>query len=115
MQGKGEFIFVFFLCSALCLTLLLQTYKGDPIPLFGPLQDGMVVRGEVLPELVRLTAMTANRYVRFCFEGYRRPFPTRRLRINEVVERYAAPLCAVCPCVLMFCADTKSTRHPSRC
>jgi len=60
----------------------------------------MVVRGEVLPELVRLTAMTANRYVRFCFEGYRRPFPTRRLRINEVVERYVALLSAAL-CVLV--------------
>ena len=81
-------------------SMCIQTYKGDPIPLFGPLQDGMVVRASVLPELVRLTAATANRYIRFCFDGYRRPFPTRRTRINEIIERCGS-VCVLC-CVVFF-------------
>eukprot|EP00698_Gefionella_okellyi_P016069 TRINITY_DN4573_c0_g1_i1.p1 TRINITY_DN4573_c0_g1~~TRINITY_DN4573_c0_g1_i1.p1 ORF type:complete len:1547 (+),score=326.92 TRINITY_DN4573_c0_g1_i1:63-4703(+) len=64
-----------------------KTYKGVPIPFFGPLQDGMIIRKELVTDLVRQTAITANRSVRFCFDGYKRPFPTRRQRLNELIER----------------------------
>jgi hypothetical protein len=63
--------------------------KEDKVPLFGPLQDGMVVEPHVLVPLVRATAICANRAVRSTQPGYIRPYPTRDRYIAELVSRHA--------------------------
>ncbi|KAL0489675.1 hypothetical protein AKO1_009120 [Acrasis kona] len=55
---------------------------------FGPLQDGMIVDKESLAPLVRMTAINANKAVRYQQPGYKKPYPTRRELINEIVERF---------------------------
>jgi len=42
----------------------------------------------MISTLVRMTAIQANRSVRFNTEGYTRPYPTRRRAIQEIVQRY---------------------------
>ena len=59
--------------------------------MFGPLRDGMLVRGEVLPRLVRITALNANRTVRYANRAYQHPYPTREHYLREIIERYADP------------------------
>ena len=55
----------------------IQIYRKEKVPLFGPLVHGMCISKTLLPTLVRLTAIAANRTVRFNTGGYCRPFPTR--------------------------------------
>jgi hypothetical protein len=69
----------------------IQVYKKDTTQLFGPLVHGMCVEKKVLAPLVRLTAIQANRAVRFNTEGYSRPYPTRKRAIAEIVQRYKVP------------------------
>jgi hypothetical protein len=88
----------------------------ESIDAFGPLQDSMLVRPEVLPFLVRVTAVQANRKVQtkaslhyYCFEvmtpfvsqvrltqvDFKQPQPTRLKLLQELHQRYQ-PLAQVC-------------------
>ena len=88
----------------------------ESIDAFGPLQDSMLVRPEVLPFLVRVTAVQANRKVQteaswhfYCSEvmapfvsqvrltqvDFKQPQPTRLKLLQELHQRYQ-PLAQVC-------------------
>lgn len=68
----------------------IQIYrKEEKVPLFGPLMNGMVVTKENLAPLVRLTAINANRAVRYNTQGYAHPYPTRKKYIADIISRYA--------------------------
>jgi hypothetical protein len=69
----------------------IQIHAKDKVPPFGPLQSGMIVSESVLVPLVRITALNANRAVRFSTPGYDRPFPTRKKYIDEIIDRHALP------------------------
>lgn len=64
------------------------TKEEANIPMIGPLVDAMIVDRKALAPLVRQTAINANRAVRYNQEGYKRPYPTRREIIDEIVERF---------------------------
>lgn len=51
---------------------------------FGPLQDWSIVPAISLPELVRQTAINANRNVRMSQKGFNRSYPTRETQLKEV-------------------------------
>jgi len=66
----------------------VQILRKSHVRPFGPLQDGMVLRGSVLAPLVRLTALNANRSVRYAQATFVRPMPTRRRYIEEMAEKF---------------------------
>jgi hypothetical protein len=66
----------------------VRVHAKDSIEAFGPLQDHMLVRAEVLPFLVRATAVHANRKVRHTQVDYRQPQPTRLRMLEEIRNRY---------------------------
>jgi len=66
----------------------IQVFRKPGLNLFGPLLDGMVVRKELLGQLVRQTAMNANRYVRYNTQGYEPPYPTRHRYLNDLAQRF---------------------------
>lgn len=68
---------------------LVKIHSKDRVPPFGPLLSGMVVYEADLPELVRQTAMNANRVCRSQTSIYVRPYPTRKKLVDEIVDRYA--------------------------
>ncbi|KAF1323598.1 hypothetical protein FI667_g10405, partial [Globisporangium splendens] len=68
---------------------LIQIFSKEKVPLFGPLQSGMVVHQQDLAPLVRQTAMNANRVCRSQTMIYVRPYPTRKKLVDEIVERYS--------------------------
>ncbi|KAE9040512.1 hypothetical protein PR003_g4969 [Phytophthora rubi] len=68
---------------------LIKIHSKDKVPPFGPLQSGMVVHQSDLARLVRQTAMNANRVCRSQTMLYVRPYPTRKILVDEIVERYA--------------------------
>ena len=49
----------------------------------------MVVSGRSLAPLVRLTALTANRSVRYATPGYSHPYPTRQGYVRDIIERHS--------------------------
>ena len=66
----------------------IQIFTKPDVALFGPLLDGMVVDKQHLGTLVRLTAINANKAVRYAQQGYKKPYPTRRDMLNEICERF---------------------------
>ncbi|EFC38122.1 hypothetical protein NAEGRDRAFT_81714 [Naegleria gruberi] len=68
----------------------VRIYTKPEVPLFGPLLDGMIVDKKNLGPLVRMTAINANKAVRYKQKQYRKPFPTRRSHINEIIQRHKA-------------------------
>eukprot|EP00761_Pharyngomonas_kirbyi_P000255 gb/GECH01000255.1/.p1 GENE.gb/GECH01000255.1/~~gb/GECH01000255.1/.p1 ORF type:complete len:1486 (+),score=342.16 gb/GECH01000255.1/:1-4458(+) len=66
----------------------VQIFQKENVPPFGPLRDGMVVDKKVLAPLVRMTAINANRAVRYQEAMYKRPYPTRMQLIEEIVDRF---------------------------
>ncbi len=74
----------------------VRVHAKDNVDAFGPLQDSMLVRAEVLPFLVRATAVQANRKVRLTQVDFKQPQPTRLKLIQEVQQRYV-PLAQALP------------------
>jgi hypothetical protein len=66
----------------------IQIFSKPEVPSFGPLMDGMIVDKKSLAPLVRMTAVNANKAVRYNTDGYNKPYPTRRALINEIIDRY---------------------------
>mmetsp|Transcript_28187 Transcript_28187/g.70760 ORF Transcript_28187/g.70760 Transcript_28187/m.70760 type:complete len:1006 (-) Transcript_28187:79-3096(-) len=66
----------------------VNVFEKENVPLIGPLLHGMTMPKRLVPMLVRLSAINANRYVRFQTEGYTRPFTARKRAIEELVKRY---------------------------
>mmetsp|Transcript_16622 Transcript_16622/g.49721 ORF Transcript_16622/g.49721 Transcript_16622/m.49721 type:complete len:1477 (-) Transcript_16622:147-4577(-) len=60
----------------------------ESVPTFGPLQNGMVVSMDLLPQLVRQTAIAANRAVRSTSDVYKPPYSVRAAQIKEINSRY---------------------------
>jgi hypothetical protein len=71
----------------------VQVFRNPVNPLFGPLQHGMVVNKEVLPTLVRETAINADTAIAVQLnpEPYCRPYLNRQRLLAETDERYKAP------------------------
>jgi len=70
----------------------IQILKKSKVPSFGPLRDGMVITRALLGPLVRLTALNANRAIRYSQQGYGRPYPTRAKYINDIISRHSKVL-----------------------
>ena len=43
----------------------IQIFHKEKVPPFGPLKNGMIIKKEILPTLVRETAINGNRAVRY--------------------------------------------------
>eukprot|EP01155_Anaeramoeba_flamelloides_P043323 Anaeramoba_flamelloidesc37102_g1_i1.p1 GENE.c37102_g1_i1~~c37102_g1_i1.p1 ORF type:complete len:228 (+),score=48.73 c37102_g1_i1:386-1069(+) len=66
----------------------IQIFLKDGVKLFGPLIDGMIINKKSLPNLVRTTAMFANKFTRSKQKAYQHPLPTRWDLLVETIERY---------------------------
>ena len=73
--------------SPLPLSCRVQIFSKPSVPPFGPLQPHMVVPFTSLPALVRLTALNANRAIRWSTAGYAAPYPTRKGLLEEVIAK----------------------------
>jgi len=64
----------------------IQIDKNSKIPPFGPLFDGAIIDGDLLPSLVRSTAVNAGRAKRSTLPLFRRHFEERFRCINEISQ-----------------------------
>ncbi|KAJ2680409.1 hypothetical protein GGI25_000701 [Coemansia spiralis] len=67
----------------------INMYCDDQIRPFGPLTDGMVVSAEVLPAVVRTTAINGHRRAtQAFFRSFTHPYVIRQQNINRIVEKH---------------------------
>ena len=68
----------------------VQVFRDLQNNIFGPLQHGMVVSKDILPALVRQTAINADNAItsRITPDPFKRPYATKRKMLNESVDRY---------------------------
>ena len=68
----------------------IQIFRNLENTLFGPLQHGMVVPKDILPALVRETAVNADRIIasRITPEPFSRPFVKKKKMITDTFDRY---------------------------
>ncbi|XP_076833716.1 LOW QUALITY PROTEIN: ral GTPase-activating protein subunit alpha-1 [Brachyhypopomus gauderio] len=82
----------------------VQIIKKPEVPFFGPLFDGAIVDGKILPTVVRATAINASRALKSLIPLYQNLYPLCTwCRGAQGPQRCLKPV--VCLCV--FCVDDK--------
>ncbi|XP_026085063.1 ral GTPase-activating protein subunit alpha-2-like isoform X1 [Carassius auratus] len=84
----------------------VQIMKKPQVPFFGPLFDGAIVTGALLPSLVRATCINASRAVKSRLPLYQRFYEERALYLEAIIqnhkenmtfEDFAAQVFSPCP------------------
>uniref|UniRef100_A0A2D4J6Q2 Rap-GAP domain-containing protein n=1 Tax=Micrurus lemniscatus lemniscatus TaxID=129467 RepID=A0A2D4J6Q2_MICLE len=62
----------------------IQIMKKPEVPFFGPLFDGAIVNGKILPIMVRATAINASRALKSLIPLYQNLYPLTKRKHSEV-------------------------------
>uniref|UniRef100_A0A3Q4GXQ2 Ral GTPase activating protein catalytic subunit alpha 2 n=1 Tax=Neolamprologus brichardi TaxID=32507 RepID=A0A3Q4GXQ2_NEOBR len=71
-----------------CLTKKLSLLGQAPVPFFGPLFNGAIVTGMLLPSLVRATCINASRAVKSRLTLYQSFYEERALYLEAIVQNH---------------------------
>lgn len=66
----------------------VQILKKPQVPFFGPLFDGAIVSGELLPSLVRATCINASRAVKSRLPLYQSFYEERALYLEAIIQNH---------------------------
>lgn len=66
----------------------VQIMKKPQVPFFGPLFDGAIVTGELLPSLVRTTCINASRAVKSRLPLYQSFYEERALYLEAIIQNH---------------------------
>lgn len=66
----------------------VQIMKKPQVPFFGPLFDGAIVTGELLPSLVRATCINASRAVKSRLPLYQSFYEERALYLEAIIQNH---------------------------
>ncbi|NP_001362244.1 ral GTPase-activating protein subunit alpha-1 [Xenopus tropicalis] len=69
----------------------IQIMKKPEIPFFGPLFDGAIVNGKILPGLVRATAINASRALKSLIPLYQNFFEERMRYLDSITQQHLEP------------------------
>ncbi|XP_030740883.1 ral GTPase-activating protein subunit alpha-1 isoform X3 [Echinops telfairi] len=69
----------------------IQIMKKPEVPYFGPLFDGAIVNGKVLPIMVRATAVNASRALKSLIPLYQNFYEERARYLQTVVQHHLEP------------------------
>ncbi|XP_021057143.1 ral GTPase-activating protein subunit alpha-1 isoform X5 [Mus pahari] len=69
----------------------IQIMKKPEVPFFGPLFDGAIVNGKVLPIMVRSTAINASRALKSLIPLYQNFYEERARYLQTVVQHHLEP------------------------
>ncbi|XP_058594812.1 ral GTPase-activating protein subunit alpha-1 isoform X5 [Neofelis nebulosa] len=69
----------------------IQIMKKPEIPFFGPLFDGAIVNGKVLPIMVRATAINASRALKSLIPLYQNFYEERARYLQTIVQHHLEP------------------------
>ncbi|KAL0246517.1 hypothetical protein GEMRC1_007729 [Eukaryota sp. GEM-RC1] len=86
----SQFNFVHIIITPLfnkMVRILIHT-KDNSVPNFGPLYSGSVLPFDVAADLVRETALNANRVTRLSNTGFKFPFITRKAAVDDILLKH---------------------------
>ncbi|XP_053553714.1 ral GTPase-activating protein subunit alpha-1 isoform X2 [Bombina bombina] len=69
----------------------IQIMKKPEVPFFGPLFDGAIVNGKILPGLVRATAINASRALKSLIPLYQNFFEERMRYLDLIIQQHLEP------------------------
>ncbi|XP_066884682.1 ral GTPase-activating protein subunit alpha-1 isoform X7 [Kogia breviceps] len=69
----------------------IQIMKKTEVPFFGPLFDGAIVNGKVLPIMVRATAINASRALKSLIPLYQNFYEERARYLQTIVQHHLEP------------------------
>ncbi|XP_075387194.1 ral GTPase-activating protein subunit alpha-1 isoform X3 [Tenrec ecaudatus] len=69
----------------------IQIMKKPEVPFFGPLFDGAIVNGKVLPIMVRATAVNASRALKSLIPLYQNFYEERARYLQTIVQHHLEP------------------------
>ncbi|CAH8494814.1 unnamed protein product [Heterobilharzia americana] len=69
----------------------VEVRRESQVGLFGPIVENAVLSANVLPGLVRATAINASRAVRAMKPGYHHPYEDRAASLQQIVSKYTLP------------------------
>ncbi|XP_078006441.1 ral GTPase-activating protein subunit alpha-1 isoform X2 [Phascolarctos cinereus] len=69
----------------------IQIMKKPEVPFFGPLFDGAIVNGKVLPIMVRATAINASRALKSLIPLYQNFYEERARYLQSIVQHHLEP------------------------
>ncbi|XP_018086622.1 ral GTPase-activating protein subunit alpha-1 isoform X10 [Xenopus laevis] len=69
----------------------IQIMKKPEVPFFGPLFDGAIVNGKILPGLVRATAINASRALKSLIPLYQNFFEERMRYLDSITQQHLEP------------------------
>ncbi|XP_004584821.2 ral GTPase-activating protein subunit alpha-1 isoform X6 [Ochotona princeps] len=69
----------------------IQIMKKPEVPFFGPLFDGAIVNGKVLPIMVRATAINASRALKSLIPLYQNFYEERARYLQTIVQHHVEP------------------------
>ncbi|XP_010132265.1 PREDICTED: ral GTPase-activating protein subunit alpha-1, partial [Buceros rhinoceros silvestris] len=105
----------------------IQIMKKPEVPFFGPLFDGAIVNGKVLPIMVRATAINASRALKSLIPLYQNFYEERARYLQTIVQHHLEPTTfedfaaqVFCPAPYHhlpsetgFCPETQSGETPA--
>ncbi|KAM9061990.1 ral GTPase-activating protein subunit alpha-1 isoform 2-T2 [Sarcophilus harrisii] len=69
----------------------IQIMKKPEVPFFGPLFDGAIVNGKILPIMVRATAINASRALKSLIPLYQNFYEERARYLQSIVQHHLEP------------------------
>ncbi|KAM4013704.1 ral GTPase-activating protein subunit alpha-1 isoform 5-T5 [Anomaloglossus baeobatrachus] len=89
----------------------IQIMKKPEIPFFGPLFDGAIVNGKILPGLVRATAINASRALKSLIPLYQNFFEERMRYLDLIIQQHLEPSTFEDYAAQVFCPAPNHNHH----
>ncbi|KAG9481080.1 hypothetical protein GDO78_010366 [Eleutherodactylus coqui] len=89
----------------------IQIMKKPEIPFFGPLFDGAIVNGKILPGLVRATAINASRALKSIIPLYQNFFEERMRYLDLIIQQHLEPTTFEDYAAQVFCPAPHHNHH----
>ncbi|XP_040189005.1 ral GTPase-activating protein subunit alpha-1 isoform X9 [Rana temporaria] len=89
----------------------IQIMKKPDIPFFGPLFDGAIVNGKILPGLVRATAINASRALKSLIPLYQNFFEERMRYLDSIIQQHVEPTTFEDYAAQVFCPAPHHNHH----
>nr|DBA14266.1 TPA: hypothetical protein GDO54_005260 [Pyxicephalus adspersus] len=89
----------------------IQIMKKPDIPFFGPLFDGAIVNGKILPGLVRATAINASRALKSLIPLYQSFFEERMRYLDSIIQQHVEPTTFEDYAAQVFCPAPHHNYH----
>ncbi|CAH8507447.1 unnamed protein product [Schistosoma haematobium] len=71
----------------------VEVRREAQVGLFGPIVENAILTANVLPGLVRATAINASRAVQATKPGYRHPYEDRASSLRQIISKYTLSTC----------------------